>query len=233
MNAKTDDIIVNKQFLKRNEFADLVQTATHFLSEYKAPALLLLVALLSLIVGVPAYRYYRDNRVDALNRKFYEATKNLKKETAYEEILASFTGLPASKLAALKLAEHHISHDATDKALQILDKTLTDAQPDIMGTLLALKKIDVLRSQGKHKDAAAFAGGEAATKVLPEFRSRLKLIQAESALDASDRDTAKATYESLVNGITALKDGAKEGDFDPESVNEAKERLLLMKLGKL
>lgn len=233
MTGKSD-LTVDKSFLKRNEFADAVKSGVSFFEDYKIPLTLLIVTALLLIFGIPAYRYYRGNRIANLNIRLYEAQKGLKKEQAYSDILRDFSGIPATKLAHLKLADHYAGNQETDKALFTLDQGLADAQPDVLGTLLVLKKLDILRSQGEAKAAAQFAG-ESGGKVLPTFRGRLKLIQAESLLDAGDKAAAKAVYESLTQSIAELAEGseASTGGFDPEIVSEAKEQLLLLNLGQL
>lgn len=233
MASKTD-VIVDKDFLKRNEFADVVKSGISFFQDYKIPLALLVAALLAIALGIPAYRYYRSNQIEDLSRRFYEAQKGLKKEQAYSDIIRDFPGLPGAKLAHLKLAEHYVGNQNPEKALATLDEGLQGAESDILGTLLTLKKIDVLRSKGDLAAATRFAE-ESEGKVLPTFRGRLKLLRAELLLTAGDKAGAKTVYESIVASLAGLAEGnaAVTGGFDPEIVSKAKEQLLLLNLGQL
>lgn len=228
---KWDEKITDKHFLKQNDFALVVNRGSDFMKQYRLPVALLSLLLLLLLVGVPAYRYYHDKQVQELNEKLYEAKKSLKKEQAYQDILKQYTAVPAANLASVELADYYLDHQEVTKAIEAIDTGLKHAAADIVGTVLVLKKFDILKAEKKFKEAAAFLA-VSESQVLPTFVPRLRFLSAEALFDAGDKESAKKIYETLAN---ATQNVAKMGvsDYDADVVEDAKERLTLLNLGML
>lgn len=233
-NDKLGHALADKNFLKRNEFAEVVVQGKSFLETYKGPVILLVAVALLILLGIPVFNYYRDSKTTEFSEKFYKAGKGLKKEEAFQSLARDFATLPAARLAHLELAEYHLSHGDVAKAHEAVDQGLAQKHNDVLTTLLVLKKIDLLRADKKSKEAASFAAASEA-RVLPTFKGRLKLLQAELLVAVGDHNAAKAVYDELSKA--AVQDGAqpKEGvaSYAPDVIEEAKEQLLLINLGLL
>lgn len=233
-NDKYGHALANKDFLKRNEFAEVVVQGKSFIATYKGPVSFLVLVALFILLGIPVFNYYRDSQTMAFSEKFYKAGKGLKKEDAFQSLVRDFSALPAARLAHLELAEYHLSHGDITKAHAAVDQGLAQKQNDVLTTLLVLKKIDLLRADKKTKEAASFAASSEA-RVLPAFKGRLKLLQAELLVAVGERDVAKGLYDQLskaaVQDDTQTKDGIVS--YTPDVIEEAKEQLLLIKLGLL
>lgn len=233
-NDKFGHALADKDFLKRNEFAEVVVQGKSFLETYKGPVLLLAAVVLVILLGIPVFNYYRDSKTMEFSEKFYKAEKGLKKDEAFQALVRDFTNLPAARLAHLELAEYHLSHGDSGKAHEAVDQGLAQKHDDVLTTLLVLKKIDLLRADKKNKEAADFAAASGA-RVLPAFKGHLKLLQAELLIAAGERDVAKALYDELATA--AVQDGIAPADglvgYTPDIIEEAKEQLLLIKLGLL
>ena len=225
---KWDEKITDKHFLKQNDFAEAVSRSSDFMKQYKMPVLLLAFLLLVLLVGVPTYHYYHDTQVLTLNEKLFEAKKSLKKEQSYQDILQQYQSLPAAKLANIELASYYIDHQDSDKALTVLDAGLKNASADIMGTILVLKKFDVLKTQQKFKEAVDFLAASE-SKVLPTFVPRLRLLTAAAYLDAGNVESAKKILEALASATQV----ADKTNYAADVVDEAKDQLTLLNLGLL
>lgn len=233
-NDKFGHALADRDFLKRNEFAEVVVQGKSFIETYKGPVTLLLIVVAFILLGIPIFNYYRDSKATEFSEKFYKAGKGLKKEEVFQSLSRDFATLPAARLAHLELAEYHLGHGDAAKAHEAVDQGLAQKYNDILSTLLVLKKIDLLRADKKMKEAASFAASSG-ERVLPAFKGRLKLLQAEILVALGDRDAAKGLYDELakatVQGDAPIKDGIVS--YTPDVIEEAKEQLVLINLGLL
>lgn len=231
---KLDNLLRDKSFLKQGDLLDATSGVVNTLMDYKVPLIFLAILVLLILVGVPIYQHQRDSRAEEFSQKMYDTEKGLKKEADYNEVLSKYGTLPAVKLANLKLADYYVSNQDPGKALGILDQGLVGAKADVFGTLLVLKKMDILKSQNKLKEAYDFAVASG-DKVLPTFKDKLRMLEAELLISTGNVTQAKTIYENLVNSKAALEPGnnGEQSDFDPEVTNQAKEKLMLINLGKL
>lgn len=234
MVAKTlDKKLKDKEFLRRNDFLEAVTKVSPLVKEYKVPLIFLGVVILVLMVGLPVLNGLRSHEVEEFNAKFYQAQQE-GGEQVYQEILNEYSSWPASHLVRLNLADHYLNTKNYDKALEVVNEGINGAEENVLSTMLILKKIDILKEQGKLKEAAQIVD-ENMNKAIPTFRSRLKLLQADLYLHAGQNEKAKQTFQSIVDeGMDLNLEGEETlSVFDPNVVEKAKEQLLLLEMGEL
>ncbi|MBF0104359.1 MAG: hypothetical protein HQM16_03420 [Deltaproteobacteria bacterium] len=232
-NEKLVKMFQDKKFLKSNEFAATVDKIYVFLKQNKQITLTALGIFLVLVLAIPGFKWYRLKQIDAFNTKLYQAEKSLKKEALFREIIGNFKGLTASQYVRIRLINDLLDHDKKDEALKVVDEGLTQKGQNIFTTVMALKKIALLKQQGKFSEAAAEAV-RLENKILPTFLNRYKMITAELYLLNKDTGKARAVFEEL-GEFAGVGAEAKAGleDFDPVLANQAKDMLLFLDLGVL
>lgn len=220
----------DKDFLKQNEFANLMAKILFFLKKYRFAVLIFFAGLVIAGISVPVLNWRRLKQIDAFNARFYQAQKSLKKEEHLKLVMEEFARLPASHASRLELVNVLADHNKPQEALSTLKEGIESSESGIFATLMILKYLDLLKSQNQFKEAAVF-GHDHLKKVIPSFQQDFKLLLAEFHLQADEKDKAQKIYEELsANSIEAAGEGNVLQMFDPRATDKAKERLLLMQL---
>lgn len=235
--------ITDKHFLKQNDLAQALKDFSENIGDYKMPLFVVAALLLLLVVGLPTQRYLQQRQKDGFAQALYSveqmpvvsATETDQKIAAFKKMLGEYADFPGARLAQLKLAGFLATQKKNTEALGVVEEGLQlSGDADILSTLLALKKIGLLKAEGKFAEAAeALTGLEG--QVITTLRDHLKLAKAELLLFAGKKDEAKTLYEqlSVVNIQTEGKPINLMDAFDPTVSNQARDQLLLMELGQL
>lgn len=225
-----DKIITDKKFLKQNDLALLLKQGWQFCKDYKWPLSFVGILILIFLVAWPCYRLYQKNRAEDFSIAFYSAQTSDDKEKNYLDLLKNYSRLPSVRLVSLRLADHYFANNQQDKALSVLDDGLKNfSEIDILSTLLVLKTVNFLKKENRFEEIAHKMEGFK-KKVLPNFRAKFELLQANLLAATGKNDQAKAVYESLANQNVQSE---SDQSFDPFVVKEAKDQLLLLEMGVL
>lgn len=232
MNSKDFKNVTDKKFLKRNDFAVFVKSALQFCKDYKGPLILLVIVVLGLLVAVPILDYQKTKKAEGLSESLYLAEKADDKAAAYEKILQDYSGFSGVQLARLQFVDWLIKEKKIAEALVVLDEGLKQTkEADILSTLLLLRKVASHVEQNDNQKAIetieAFAD-----KAIPSYQDSLKLMKAKFLLASDKVADAKLIYENMLARGQDASDPEKN-HMNPQLVKEAKEQLLLIKLGKL
>lgn len=219
----------DKKFLKSSGLHEGIASVLTVLKENKSYFISALIVGLVLIIAIPSFKFYRMQRIQSFNEKLHSTENGLKKEEGYKQLIEEYQDLSAHQFARIKLIDHYLENQDMTKALAEIDSGLKEDRHDIFSTLLVLKKINLLKKDGKHKEALDFALAHE-VKILDSFKNSFKLIQADLCLLTGDKQKAREIYQSL-----ALLAAQEEilPDYDPVVVEKAKDQLLLLDLGVL
>ena len=215
-----------KQFLKRNEFVEMFKRVVAAMNANRNVVYLAIALVFALILGVVGLRLYRMQTVKAFSSAWDQAASSSESEKAYMAILSKYGSLPASDLARLKVLEGKDVAAAT----ALLRDGLKDADTSIVSTVLVFKGADLLKADGQFDQSASWLGQYKA-KVLNPLQGRLLLTQGDLFLLAGSKDKAKSVYQDLANRSVVTAEGEKP--FDPQVIDEAKDKILMMELGAL
>lgn len=237
----------HKQFLKRNDLADLMGGGAGFFSRYK---LLLAFILVAVVVGFAVSSFVKAERLrksEEFSARFYEAGKGLKKVSAYQDLIRDYRDVPATALARIRLADKLVDDKKIDEAIKILDEGLAEPhEPGLLSTLLVLKKAEICRSSGKF-DKAIQVLDAGKGHWLAGFEDAVTLMKADTLLLAAKQEDARKLYEGLILRAEQLeakqrekketeKSAAKKNpgdEIDAEIVKRAKDQIYLLDLGVL
>lgn len=233
----------DKNFLKKNDLADALTGFFHEARHYKLPILAALLVLLILLIGIPVHRFLDQRESDALAVELFQveelpATNQAEiaaRIAGFQALVKEYATVPAVRLAEVKFATFLLENNKTDEALSVVDAGLKlSSTPDILSTLLVLKKASLFKSQGKLTEAIQVLDASNHL-LLASFADSTKLIKASWLLLTGKKEEARVLYEQL---STLSLQGADKSvnlleSFDPTVSNRAREQLLLMELGQL
>lgn len=225
----------DKQFLKKNEFAEIVTQIVGFVKANKALVVVVVVLAILLGVGMPTLRWYQAHRIEIFNAKLFEAEKSLKKVDLYQELIKNYSSIPASQYARLMLVDSLVEHNQFDDAAKQLDQGIKKSgQPDIFSTLLVLKRLDLLKNQEKYLEASDYATNHQ-NNILKTYLSQYKLYQANLMVLAGKKDEARSLYEKIIAEAETKNEKIPEATErqNTEIVKTAKGQLMLLDLGVL
>lgn len=235
--------ITDKSFLKQNDLARVLGGFMFRLGDYKIPFLVACLVLVVLTVGVPVHRYLLQRDIEQLAQAFYVAeqlpasteTEVSAKIKSLGDVVARFAKLPAVRLTQLKLASLLLQHKQPDAALDVLNAgiALSLPEPDVLSTVLVIKKVSVLKGQGKFTDAIKVLD-QNVSRVISTYVDNIRLLKADLLVQSGKKDEAKALYQEL--SVVNLKNDGKAGlleSFDPTVSTQARDRVLLLELGQL
>lgn len=221
--------LTDKKFLKSN---DLVETTSKFVlwaQANKSIVVGLVFVLTMIAIAIPVMRYFHTQKINTFNQKFYQATKGLKKEQSYRELLNEYKDLPAAQVVRLELIDNLLEHNSEDDAIKEIDAGLDSSKRDVFQTILVLKRVGILKQNKKFKEAADFIDQHEKQIIVP-FLTRMRMIRADLLLLSGERDKARELYQQLAAFEGAGSTGLTT-DFDPALANEAKDQVLLIDLG--
>lgn len=228
----------DKKFLKSSELHESVASLLRVLRDNKLYFVFALIVGLVLIVAVPSFKLYRMKRIQSFNEQLHATESGLKKEEGYKQLIQEYSDLAAHQYARIKLVDYYLENQDRTNALAQIDSGLKEGGGDIFSTLLVLRGINFYKKDGKYKEALEFALAQEA-KIMASFKYSYKLIQADLCLLADDKPQAREIYQALTF-LTANDEAQQESnqekvlpDYDPQVVEKAKDKLLLLDLGVL
>lgn len=222
--------IRSKEFLRRNEFLESVSGVVEFVSQNKPVAIGLGIALIGLVAFKPVLNWQKQKKSEAFSLAYDEASASLKKSKLYEDLLKNYSDLPAHQMARLKLVGEKLEANETEAALKLIDEGLAVADQGVFSSLLLLKKINILKSQNEFQ--AAYDALEAGrVKTLSTFQLHLDFMSGDLLMLMDQKDKARAVYEKIVK--TPKPESLTDPNYDPQVVQQAKDKVLLLDLGVL
>lgn len=221
--------LTDKKFLKSNDLVETTSKLVLWAQANKSIVIGLVLVIAMIGIAIPVTRYYHAKKISTFNQKFYQATKGLKKEQSYRELLSEYKDLPASQLVRLELISNLLEHNSEEEAIKEIDAGLDETKRDVFQTILILKRVGILKKNKKFKDAADFIDQHDKQVIVP-FLTRIRMIRADLLLLAGERDKARELYQQLAAFEGAGSTGLTT-DFDPALANEAKDQVLLIDLG--
>jgi predicted negative regulator of RcsB-dependent stress response len=225
----------DKQFLKKNEFAEMMSKIVAVIKANKALVVTGVVLAVVLGIGMPTLRWYQAYRVETFNAKLFEAEKSLKKIDLYQGLVKDYSSIPASQYARLLLVDSLVEHRQFDDAAKQLDQGIKkNNRPDIFSTLLVLKRLDLLKNQEKYLEASDYATNHQ-NNILKTYLPQYKLYQANLMILAGKKDEARALYEKIVAETETTTEDTPETAKTQNAaiVKTAKGQLMLLDLGVL
>lgn len=221
--------LTDKKFLKSNDLVTAATVVVNWCAKNRGLTMAFALVLVLLGLTIPGFNYYRQKQVLDFNAKLYQASKSLKKEQLYRELVAEYQSLPAAQLARIQLINNLLEHDDEAGAIKEIEAGLNSEARDIFQTVLILKRANIFKKNEQFLEASKFIADHE-KQVIVTFINRMRMIRADLLLLSGERKGARELYQELASFEGAGAQGLTT-DFDPALANEAKDQLLLIDLG--
>lgn len=227
-----EDKVHDKEFLKKNEFIEFFKQIADFVKSNNYVIYISLVTVLVLLIGIPGYKYYRNIQAQNFSKNIIEADQSIDKENEYKKVIKNYSHFPAVNMVRIKLAEYYLENQNEKEALKVFDEGLNSGKKDIFVSLMVFKKANIYKEKGDFKTAIKVLQ-ESKSQVLPNLLGQTELLMADLYILNNEKDKAKKIFENLSEKNVNLKEVNSLNAVDSVVIQQAKNKLLQMKLGLL
>lgn len=218
-----------KEFLKKDEFAEAVKKSGSFFAQNKVFLMVLVGLVIAGFITKKVIDIRQKSYIKDFNTQLFEAEQSVKKQQDYNQILSQYKDIPASQIARLNLVDNFLSKENHAEALKTLDEGLNKhTKTDVFSTLLALKKVGILKSQKQYAEAVTFIKSSS-TKIIDSFKPYYTLLQADLLALAGNNAEAKQIYQQLIT-TKPLESEKENNAILNQVIQQAKQKVLLLNL---
>jgi predicted negative regulator of RcsB-dependent stress response len=225
--SKEKDTVTDKKFLKRNDFAMLLERLTEKAKDYKNPLIALGVLAFLILLAYPFYNIYLKGQHEDFREAYYQASQTPEFEDD-KALIAKHPTYPATSLLVMNIADDLMEKGEVDAALKMIDETLSRVEePSLMSTMLSLKKLNALKNH-QPENVSAFMT-EADGYVITSYKARFLTLGAEFLLANGKGEEAKSLYDEALSLVSESEENIQNFD-DMILKNEIEKDLLYIQL---